>query len=310
MRYIITTLLTFMVTTVLNAQTFIDNRNDLQKQELKGRVKSIKSYKVKQVDYMTQEELTEFKRQGQKPPYFKREWDNTIEFNENGFITKSRAPESWTGDCYDNKYAPDGRLEAVISYNDDGSVRNVYSFEYDKRGFITTAIRKSQNEVFFKESYTCDDSGRILYMMHDYLDGRIQKASFEYMCGKISKWIITLNDEPAQTFIFDGDAAHPIECYNWQRGVCTHMLINYNNKNLPITISTETYSGKWYVSTLRSFDEYGNVIDEKNFTEDGNINNAKSFQYEYDAQGNWTRKVVKGSRKVDNIIQEREIEYY
>ncbi len=308
MRYVITTLFTLVTCVVLSAQAFIDNRTDLQKLEMKGRVKRVNVYDIQKAVYLTQEEIQELQRQGLEPPYYRRSWERTLDFNVKGFITKSRDPESW--DCYDNTYAPDGKLMAVTSYNEEGGVKYVYSFEYNKLGFITAATRQSQDKVFFKENYTCNESGMLVSMTHDYLDGRIQKENFVYVDGKISKWVRTLNDEPTQTFVFDGDIARLTESYYWRHGACTHIRINYNDKQQPATVSTETTAGKWYVSTRRTFDDHGNVIEEKTYAEDGRITGTKTITYTYDVQGNWTIRVVKSNEKDDDVVQEREIEYY
>lgn len=305
---IVITIFAFLACSALNAQTLIDDRTDLQKQELKGRVKSIKIYTINEVKYLTVDELNEFQRQGLKPPYYKREWKQTIDFNTNGYITESRDPNGW--DSYDNTYGQDGRLLATTSYDADGNVDNVYSFKYDSRGYITSAVRKSQDKVYFTESYTCDDNGRLLYMNHDFLDGRIEESTFEYVDGKISKWVESLNGEPKMTLYFDGSMAYSTDMYYWQDGTCLHRCTNYNDKKLPVTVSSETASGKQYVCIMRFFDDHDNVVKEITYNEDGSISNTKTFEYEYDAQGNWTHRIRKGYKYFDNETRDREIEYY
>ena len=306
----LSTILAFFACLAVHAQQFLDNRTDLQKLELKGRVKSVKTFTLSKITHLTQEELQKMVVQGKKPPYYKREWGKTLYFNEIGYITKSRAKSALGNDIYDNVYDTEGKLIAITTFDDDESVRHVYSFAYDERGHIASAIRESSEKVYFKESYLCDNNGRLLHLVHDFLDGRIQEGRFEYKNGKLTKVDMTLNGEPVKTFICDGEFTNPTEIYSWRDGECTHIRFGFNDQKQPITVSTETATGEWYVSTERQLDNHGNVVSEKHLDEDGSIEAVITTTYKYDARGNWIRMETKGLDEYMDSIIEREIVYY
>ena len=81
-------LMVICVCVATHAQSFLDRRSDWQKKELKGSVRTIKTYEVRKLDFLTAEELKVFQQRGQKPPYYKKVWKNTLDFNRMGYIMK------------------------------------------------------------------------------------------------------------------------------------------------------------------------------------------------------------------------------
>ena len=61
-----------------------------------------------------------------------------------------------------------------------------------------------------------------------------------------------------------------------------------------------------YMST---FDDYGNMIIQKWYDEDGEFYKTTRFDFVYDAYGNWITKKRYSNNKL-MLIWEREIEYY
>ena len=303
-------LMVICVCVATHAQSFLDRRSDWQKKELKGSVRTIKTYEVRKLDFLTAEELKVFQQRGQKPPYYKKVWTNTLDFNRMGYIMKSRCPESWTGDNYDMTYNAANQPLCMIRYKDDGSINNSYKFTYDKHGFILYAERRNNESVIFKEFYTCDNKGNLLRMIHKNEDGGSSENIFEYQNCKLSKWTITDNEQPYQTMIFDGSIDRLKELYVWNGKHCDHIRISINSAGLPEMTKKETEYGGWYIYVQRSFDSQNNIIKEIFYNVDGSVSNEKTFSYKYDSYGNWIRKESKGKGTFDNRIEEREIIYY
>jgi hypothetical protein len=57
------------------------------------------------------------------------------------------------------------------------------------------------------------------------------------------------------------------------------------------------------------YDEHGNLLEEINITADNTISRKEAFEYEYDAQANWIKKVIY-IRDQPAYLIEREVEYY
>lgn len=293
-----------LICATVSGQNFLDSRNDLLRMELKGSVKSVKKYWVYKVDYYDIDVLKAYQQQGKEPPKYKKEWRETIDFNQAGYIVKSRCSSSW--DNYDLIYRDDNQIISNITYNEDGTIRNTYNFRYDERGFIYYAIKQSDTEVIFEEHFTCDNQGHILNGDHIGSFGS-EKYTMEYKDGKLSKFTITKDDKPSMITIFDGGYNRVTEVYQYSGYDCAHRRLKYNSNDLPESVEIETTPGNWYICIRYSYDSHGNEIKRVNYKEDGSVEEVITTSYVYDSHGNWIRKEQKGD--YDNII-EREIVYY
>ena len=61
---------------------------------------------------------------------------------------------------------------------------------------------------------------------------------------------------------------------------------------------------------VRSYDDKGNMIEESKYNESNIFRDKTTWKYEYDKNGNWTKRTQYTSDGVDFNVDERVIVYY
>lgn len=269
-------------------------------------------------------------------PAYRRIWKYTYKYDNSGNMLDST-------ECYydDNApmklysksrsiYGPDGKLlETYIfsgdtniptglnlyRYNDKGQLVEIgeshiengklkdlvptqkTDFWYDKRGrVIDKATYSFQGGLIQDIKKTFDSTGYRIetysYMGPKMLTGSVVKSFFK-ATNTLQEDRYNADGELTEYTISHLDSAgHVMDDGTFQ--------INYHNDN--------NKNDTVMVHHLVKDDHY-NVVEDDHFGNDGKIISHKSFQYNYDDVGNWTKKIIFDNNKPVKII-EREIGYF
>lgn len=210
-------------------------------------------------------------------------------------------------------------------------------FAFDEQGYITHHTEYGpKNEVVSKETYTVVNPGKtrkaykynpkgelISTTEYEYndLNQLVTNTEFDASGSKVSELAYTYNDEKQmikQVSIHFPTDHHSLYTARYENGLLTE----------------ETMEGSVYMHIKNKFDAKGNVIeslyysasdsleytiykkydDKANMTEyrfdnGDDVPLTESYQYEYDKQGNWTKRIIFEEQKPQCII-ERKITYY
>ncbi|NER12859.1 hypothetical protein GWK08_05370 [Leptobacterium flavescens] len=151
-------------------------KNHLEKDGLKGKVKS-----VEEISYKVRKEGDEVIKIERKSEYANRT-DSFISFNEAGNYTEIKfynPDQSFIGK-YEYTYDDAQNNTRIKWINKDGNVEQEHHFKYDRRGNRTeykVYYTKDGGPVFFTEFYKYDKKDNLLEVSRTYKEGR--KASVE-----------------------------------------------------------------------------------------------------------------------------------
>jgi hypothetical protein len=157
-------------------------------------------------------------------------------------------------------------------YTSTGKVLFKTVFIYDPGGnLIEEKQLDSQDVLRGKKVYTNDDKGNAIEMVV-YRDSATVK----------SRYVYTYDDK-----------GNVIEEKYYKRGsnaLNSRVTYTYDDKGNKVQDKTYDADGSWAVSHIYSYDSKGNMVDEKIMQADG-LNGRNTFTYEYDSNGNWTKRV-------------------
>lgn len=187
---------------------------------------------------------------------------------------------SFTGYKYDEQ----GRCISALSYDNDGALLSGEETTYDSNGNITVEISYRNGVIEYRKEYTYNENGNI-----------ICEAVFEYLDGVLQNKTVTTYDDYGNklTIIeYDGNGVI-LNQSEWE------YIITYENGN--IVFSDPDTSG-WH--SVYIYRKDGKILEHTFFAGNGDI--EYQDKYEYDDQGNLTRKVdiyKKGKYNGDTVYE-------
>lgn len=276
-----TAALALLATTSCSKNQPTDREND----NMKGKVKMVTERHFMAID--------EFGKVRNGDPYspVEDEYDSRWTYNENGYrtsYTKLQVGEEdtiWTTSMVYDSINP--KLKVLeITDGIDGYVCRYQVTHYNKDNkpdtiSTTDGAERLQEQIVVKYASNVEE--------YSYYDGE----------GKLR-----LREEN----IYDGDDPIEMDSYDGE-GKLQRKIVNFWKKGL--RDSTIFYDGKGnpMVQLGFSFDDKGNVTDQHGLDENGEALRNETWEYEYDKQGNWTRRIYRLDGKAYYIV-ERQIEYY
>jgi len=281
-------------------------KNDREKANLKGVVKSVTWYTYKGVVKMGLPEKDSL------------ESKTIYKYDTNGHKTEEAI------------YRPDGSLTWKYShiFDDDGretsssiqktmkTTSSTYSFKADYKGSGHEATSTTENQPGITTTsykYTLDDGGKITEMDLYKSDGSlISKNMRKYDANgnliESDSYDNGGNNAGKSTFVYDDKGNLTVSSNYNSSGVLVVRTIftQYDNTG---EYNEETFTSPIFkYHHLYKHDDKGNMTEMKVLNKDGSTLDF-TYQYEYDKMGNWIRKTVFKDDKLQSIL-EQEIQYY
>jgi len=253
-------------------------KNDLQRANLKGSVKSATWYTYKGVikmglpekDSLQLKSISEFDSKGNKTVESSYKADGSLIYK-------------WT-------YTHDehGNETSYTAENKRGITTTKYSYKLDSTGKVSEMyIFKSDGSLVSKNRRKYDDKGN-----------EIESDSYDNSGPQGAK----------STFVYD-DKGNLTVSTNYNSSGVIEVRTIFSSYDANGSFNEETFKSPIFnYHHLYKHDDKGNMTEMKVLNKDGSVVDF-TYQYEYDKMGNWTKKIVYNNDKLQSIL-EQEIQYY
>ncbi|MDO4228540.1 MAG: hypothetical protein Q4C98_01885 [Capnocytophaga sp.] len=285
-------------------------QNDLQKEKLYGKVKSVetKTFTVK---------IRKGKIIKGEQALFEDNDNKYILFNEKGYILEKKYNSeggfkyTYQYDSLGNKieeYVENGQgkfySKETYKYNGKTLQEEVANYEnkdsktiymYDRRGLLSEEIHYDfQEKMTGKHMYKYDNQGR--QTEHSVYDSKTDKTAVR----NVYKYL----DDGAkieETYSINGDVLVEVEKFDKDENIIEYIEYNGDGSIYRKITYQYTFDDKRNITEVNEHLEYKN----------GTAQTSKySYQYKYDNQGNYISKILFDDKQKPIFIYERKIEYY
>jgi len=261
------------------------NKSDLQNMSLQGKVKQIV-----ELQYLAVEKFGKT----EKGDLFREEgWDLILNFNEQGNYSKITHVDPYGKEVGYTDYLYDGQnglLVSVQNYDSEGGFSDRANYVYDEKKRIYEVVMLNNNDGV---------SGSML-VDYDDKENRVTESVYNHRGMLLKKEIQKLDKKglPVETKIFGED----------------NNLINYRkekfDKNgLRSELTVLSPDEQVVMKVFFKYDKKENLILQEGIDEAGEAFLPVRYEYEFDKQGNWTKRVEYVGDK-PTFVLERQIEYY
>lgn len=225
-----------------------------------------------------------------------------MRFTPEGYITEETYPGS-SSQLY--TYRPDSKNPLKIEYyNGDGSLRTIYTFDYDSIGRPSTArkVRPDGTEIFNEvNAYDVYPDSVVQHNHHfNHSDQSVIYARITYYPDNHKLRSMEYNINGVVTMLAHNDHdGHPVTMYKIGRG---HFIMKHESDTDTI-YRINPADGSRTIHQVSVRDSRGNDIEIVSGDE------RTTATYTYDTHGNWTRRTV---HRNDGTIRTytRHITYY
>ena len=254
------------------------SKTDWDKQNLKGKVKSIKETPYEAIGYSG-----EYHKKNLAPRGFA---NNEFSFDETGKLLKE------------------------ISYNKNGGVLNVYTYNYDNKGLLLSKdTYDSKGNLEEKSVYKHDLQGNITEENSYNTNGKLKSNNYyiyryNEKGNQVERYVFVYATDEEGNFSFDENGTAKIEIIYKEEN-------SYDQKGNKIKSTIQDlFLGKTEISY--EYDNRGNLVRK---IEAGGVLDGKenvTCKYKFDSKGNWIEmtKTITSQGHSKNLIIERNIEYY
>lgn len=213
-----------------------------------------------------------------------------------------------------NNYV-NGKLEEQKKFNGQNASIDRTTYNYDKNGNLKGQnIYLGSNAVQYKDVYEYDSQNRkVSEIRYNFNDEMLYKTEFRYDdAGNLGvKETTNSKGEPEYLEKFTYDKSGNLlsrSAYEKGGAVTTEDVYEYDAKNNRTAWSV--YQNKNLImKTKYRYNDKGELTDLISSDNNNKIFDNSSYTYEYDKNGNWTKKTTtKGGKPV--YTEEREITYY
>ncbi len=254
-------------------------KNDLEKMNLKGKVKSLKEFGFKideNLDGIIKIDSTRF---------------DTYSFNDKGSI-----------------------IEVIMCINSNVFSKLIY--KYDNEGNKIEKNVESHGDLFLKWIYKYDKNrNKIIEYEYECNSNRLhRKIVYKYDDNQIKESVCTKPNgrlDWKTTYKYD-DRRNKIEMndYYAKSKLIGKLTYIHDSEGNEIEINNYISDNQLIDKKILKYDEKKNIIEENWYDfKSGNLLDRITLKYNYDKQGNWIKKTLFRNDEPMEII-EREIEYY
>lgn len=309
MKRIITTFLLLQTLfSTINAQDF---KNTLEKEKLKGKVKSIEDVLYKATG--SSADLQKGERRGT--------YNKT--FDKKGNITEDKFSEKFldnkNGKTFAYDYDRDENILKETAFESSGSVWYIYSFEYNKKGDRTKKmVEKGYGEGGY-ETYAYDSKRDRIEMV----DHRYQSALNTYVKNvTIYKFAYDTKGRLVEKIEYKGDYESKKSNYKYDDNgnriqhllyyggkLAAKYVFKYDNKKNNIEKLEFDANEKLKSRDVFKYDSKNNLVEEYIYFGDRE-RFSNLTKREFDSQGNWIKSVEFYAENKAESLTERSIIYY
>ena len=221
-------------------------------------------------------------------------------------VKSGRAEKESERERFDFEFDQRGNRLQLIVYRSDGGVDSKTTWAYNKIGTLLEEARHVDGRVF-KTTYTYTANGNLAEEAR-HVDGRIFKTTYTYTAngnlaekidyesdgskGRRTTYTYTANGNLAEEFVIDKSGA-TLDTYRWDAsGRCIEVKSYAPDEGFTEFLSEG--EGDMQDRISYSYDEYGNTVREfweREEEEEGWIQDAVTYKFEYDDIGNWITRV-------------------
>lgn len=207
-----------------------------------------------------------------------------------------------------------GKLTQKVTYNAHNNPIDKRIYTYNKEGNLAgEAIYLRSEYVQFKTNYSYDEQNRVIVEAKSNKDGTVQsKTTFTYTGDKIASKI-TVDEKGAEQYSehFNYDAkGNLISLVAYEKATDTRTVekYTYDAANNRTSWAAET-NGKEEARAEYKYDSSNNLISSTTTNLLAKSTDSRQYTYEYDSNGNWTKKIATLQGKPAFIV-ERTIKYF
>lgn len=271
------------VMTLISSCTGNKTKNDLAKNNIKGKVRTITESQYSGIE--------KFGEAQKKSLVYKKIYT----YNHNGNLTEecTYKPDGSLKIKTNNKYDEKGNLTEENNYSPDKNSFFNYKciYKYDEKGNRTELNNYNfDGDLHYKQTYEHDDNGNLVGEKHYNPDG-------------------SFRDNPI-TYKYDDNSNVVDEKHNNADGTVSAQITYIYDNNRKNTEQNFFVNEKLFWHGIYSYDENGNVVEEIYLNPDNSIRKKMIYKYSNnDKEENWTMQLI----FFDNILElitERVIEYY
>ncbi|WP_339697466.1 hypothetical protein [uncultured Roseivirga sp.] len=303
----ITILLSIFLGSLFLSSEVKENKTDLCKENLKGKVKSVHS-----LTYYAIESNGEVQKG-------RRTRTNLYEmYTENGYLKEVRSHRAEVGGALNFirtlSYNDKSELIENINYLPGGKIGYKEDFKYNSKGQIVENNRITEADGYsYKKAYQYDQSGNLLEIVNTQTKATLNtKTVYSYNENNLPIEEITFDykgNVEFRTVMKYNERNTLIEKWEYLRdGTREHY--KFNDKGLPVENYTYYEEGDIYdYKATYKYDANGNSIQYITYEYDGAIHEKSEYKYFYDDQSNWIKQIEYKDEK-PYLIYERDIRYY
>jgi len=256
-------------------------KTDLEKLSVRGKVKQII-----ELQYLAKEKFGKVEK---GDSYREEGWDEAMEFNEEGYFTKKTSFDMYGREVgySDYTYNEQGQLLEIRNYDAEGGFSDKNVYRYDEKKRVVEIINFGNSDrLNFSQVLEYNDKERQVTSSHYDARGKL-----------LDKTIYLMENE------------YPVETkeYNTDNVLCNHRKEKYNKSGQQEELTVYVPRP---MQILFEYDKKGNLVSRTGTDgEDGEAFSPVRYEYEFDEQGNWTKKIEYIGGK-PSILVERQIDYY
>lgn len=315
-------------------------KNDRTKDKLKGKVKSYTEISYEAKDHFGNIEKGKRKRRLEYEDDFQKKYDqygNLIEYNEYNSDSSLKYKSIYKYEennkrIEDNTYNPDGSLvrRDIYRYSKTGKRTIERSTSYGKTPYNSTISKYEKNGNQIEVKYYNKDGIEILFntYLYDEYGNMTEEKRFVHFNGALSfsnhlnyKYDNQGNQIEWSSYDSSGNLTSKVKSKYDKNKIIEEeysdgekRIYIYDDRGNQIEMTRDLNNfGLGFVKFFYTYDKYGNKIREEQSqsnNEDYKVwNFANTYEYVYDENGNWIKKVEFIRGKAESII-EREFEYY
>jgi len=237
-----------------------------------------------------------------------------------GKIEKGEPSASPLAENFQMIYNEKGNKIEENRLNSDGSLSENYISKYDENGNkIEENYYDADENSSWKDIYTYDEKGnKIAEYTYDSDSILVSNNTYKYnKNGKIKRefhyWEGRLSTE--STFKYNENGKIERISYYVEGNLQIKWTYKYDEKGILIEEIMDDSSRKLFYKIFYRYDEKGNLIEEiiydspRKFLKKYTYKEKNTYQYEYDEQKNWTKK-IEFQNDIPKTFTEREYQYY
>ncbi|MCB9234432.1 MAG: hypothetical protein H6581_22450 [Bacteroidia bacterium] len=209
-----------------------------------------------------------------------------------------------------------GKIQGSVRWDEEGEILQKLTFKYDELGRMTDQkVVDANDKVISRKAFTFDMMGRKVREATFDQNG-MRTSATEFSFGKDSK--------SYEEYVYEGEnlLKSSSKCNLGANGKLAERIINdprgwlmekieyqYDTEDRLVRLKKYNSDGELTFKWVKTFDEFGNVTDYKTYHKGLYLQSELTTDFEYDENGNWTRK-TEFKNKIPHKITVRDYFYF